>query len=136
MSTRTDIANGLVTTRSYSLCIAGEYSFDDFVTTVAYPFAILPIGAVVVGGYFNVSTVWDITTSLVDLGDQVDIDEYSSTPDDLEVLGVTALTLTGIQVTTLINELNLIVTSTAPTTGEGDVFVEYVDLRKGDENFE
>jgi len=136
MSTRTDFANGKITTRSYELVISGGFSFDDFVTTVAIVFCTLPVGAVVTGGYVNVTTAWDITTSLLDIGDSTDIDEYSSTAIDLEVVAATALTLTGFQTTTALDDIQLIVTSTAPTVGEANLFLTYVDTTKADENFE
>lgn len=137
MSTRSDFAAGKVSTRSYVLCVVIGFSYNDFVTTVVTPIASLPPGAVVVAGYLNVTTAWNITTSTIDIGYTGDLDEYTSTPLDLESATAQALTITGYQVIVGVAEdIQATIISTAPTAGEANVFLNYVDTTKADENFE
>jgi len=137
MSTRADFGTGTITSRSYVLCVSGFFAFDDFVTTVVTDFCTLPVGAVVVAGELNVTTAWDITTSTIDIGYDDDPDEYTSSPLDLEVVAATSLTLTGYQVVIGDDEeIKVTIISTAPTAGEANVFLNYSDTVRADENFE
>ena len=89
----------------------------------------IPEGAIVVGGFVNVKTVFNSTTSdVLDIGDSVDDDEYTSSQVDSTALRVTALTITGYQYTT---QDNIMVEWTAgstgtATTGEADIIVQYI----------
>ena len=89
----------------------------------------VPPNAIVVGGYVNVTTAFDSTTSdVVDLGDGGDADRYSATPIDLQTAGVTALDITGYTYTT---EDTIDIQWTAGATGTAtagafDVVVEYI----------
>jgi len=56
----------------------------------------VPAGATVCGGYIVVDTAFDSTTSdVLDIGDGVDPDRYTSTPINLQATGATALTIDG-----------------------------------------
>lgn len=89
----------------------------------------VPEGAIVVGGYINVKTAFDSTTSdVIDIGDGADDDRYTATPVDLTSLGVTALDVTGYQYTAQDNidvEWTAGSTGTA-TAGEAEVVVQYI----------
>lgn len=89
----------------------------------------IPYGAEVVGGGITVNTVFDSTTSdVLDIGDGVDDDEYTSSQIDLTSAGYTALTVTGYQYTaadTIDVEWTAGSTGTA-TAGKFTVTVLYV----------
>lgn len=106
-------------------------TYDTLSSDVAVGEAImqLPAGAIVVGGFVNVTTAFDSTTSdVLDIGDSVDDDEYTATPVNLQALGVTALTITGYKYTAqtdLLAEWTAGSTGTA-TAGSADVVVQYI----------
>ena len=82
MSAQADLANGEVTTRSYVLCVNANFSFEDFTTGVGIPFCTLPIGARVLGGFFEILVAWYSGTSdTFEVGDAVDPNEYISAQD-------------------------------------------------------
>lgn len=137
MSAINDFSNGPIDSRGYALVVSGRITFDDFVTATTIHFCTLPIGAYVINGAISVTTVWDISTSVLDVGNDGDDDEYTSTIINLENLQDTALTITNVPVASGADEeIELIVTSNTPTTGVADLFLVYVDLTKSDENFE
>lgn len=89
----------------------------------------VPEGATVIGGFINVKTAFDSTTSdALDIGDGDDIDRYTATPIDLQSTGVTALDITGYQYT---SQDDIDVQWTAGSTGtatagEAEIVVQYV----------
>ena len=89
----------------------------------------VPEGAIVVGGFINVKTAFDSTTSdALDIGDGGDDDRYTATPIDLQSTGVTALDITGYQYTAEDNidvEWTTGSTGTA-TAGEAEIVVQYI----------
>jgi hypothetical protein len=114
--------------RQWPLVINQDLALADFTSTVAETIAKLPVNSVVTGGYINVTEVWNSTTSdALDIGHSDDDDEYTTTPVDLQALGVTALVLTGYKNT---GGLDLIGTWTSgggtPTTGTATLYVEYI----------
>ena len=98
-------------------------------TAVAEAVIEVPAGAIVVGGFINVKTAFDSTTSdVLDIGDSVDDDEYTATPVNLQSVGVTALDVTGYKYTTVDNiavEWTAGSTGTA-TAGEAEIVVQYI----------
>jgi len=140
MSSRTDIANGQVTARSYVLCVAGEFSYDDFTSGTGLAFCTLPVGAIVTGGDLRVTTNWDSGTSAgMEIGDSATAARYLSS-ENLLAAGdeYAALVPTGFEVTSATDQILLEVTEagTAATAGAGNLVVLYVDPTKHDENFE
>ncbi len=86
----------------------------------------LPYGAVVVGGYLIVDTVFNHgTTSVLDVGDLVDPDRYL-VDTDLKTLGKTSLLLTGYASDGEAIYLKPVHVGTAATTGAARLIVEYV----------
>lgn len=89
----------------------------------------LPEGAIVVGGYVNVKTAFNSTTSdVLDLGDGGDADRYTATQINLKTAGVTALDITGYEYTTqddIDAQWTAGSTGTA-TAGEAEVVVQYI----------
>lgn len=97
----------------------------------------VPVGTRVTGGEIVVEEVWDSGTSaVVDIGDTVDPDRYTSSPVDLTSLGLTALTLTGYKTTgvgdrTIDGEFTLV--GSDATQGQAYIRVEYVVDNKAHE---
>lgn len=89
----------------------------------------VPEGATVIGGFINVKTAFNSTTSdVLDIGDGGDDDRYTATPINLQVAGVTALDITGYQYTAQDDidvEWTAGSTGTA-TAGEAELIVQYV----------
>lgn len=89
----------------------------------------VPAGAIVVGGYINVTTAFDSTTSdVVDVGDGVDPDRYTASPVNLQSTGRTALTLTGYEYPAT-DDIDIGWTAGATgtaTAGSFDLVVEYI----------
>jgi len=103
------------------------FGFADLTSATAAASVTVPEGAVVVGGYLIIDTVWNSATSdVMDIGDAGDVDRYSATPVDITALGATALDVTGFAYTAL-DTIDVIWTgvSTAPTTGDARLVVEY-----------
>lgn len=101
--------------------------FADLVTAVAAAFAEVPVNAVVVGGYVNVTEVWDSTTNALIVGDAADDNRYTASTIDLKALGATLLDVTGFQytaVTDLLVEQNE--TGAVATTGIFVISVAYI----------
>jgi hypothetical protein len=94
----------------------------------------VPEGAKVVGGYINISEVFDSTTSdTIDIGDGVDPDEYTATIIDAQVAACTALTITGYTYTAQDNidiQWTAGTTSTA-TQGIAEIVVLYIVEGRG-----
>ena len=136
MSAITDLTNGSVTTRSYQLVISAGIGFADFVTTVPLALCTLPIGAIVIDGFASTSTQWDVTTSLMDIGDGALVDRYTGTALDLEAAASGAIVGTGLQLLAATQDITATVTSTGPVAGVGAIVLTYVDTTKSDENYE
>lgn len=114
--------------RQNALVAEQDLALADFTTGVALEVMKLPYNSIVIGGFINVTEVFNSTTSdVLDLGHSDDDDEYSPTPINLQALGVTALTVTGYVNT---GGLNLIGTWTSgggtPTTGTAKLVVQYI----------
>lgn len=109
--------------------IAVGYADIDSDTAGAEPVIQVPAGAIVVGGYVNVTEAFDSTTSdALDVGDGDDDDRYSATPIDLQSTGVTALDVTGYKYTTqdtIDVEWTAGATGTA-TAGAFEIVVQYI----------
>jgi hypothetical protein len=147
MSTRHDLANGETTSRSYVLCAAAEFSYDDFTSGTGLPFCTLPIGSRVLGGFLDVTTAWDSGTSDTgEIGDATDPNEYI-TGIDMTSAVTTEFSLSNLfdaagSITPAIlaatDEILIEITSvgTAATAGAGNAAMFYVDLTKADENYE
>lgn len=128
-----------VAVRSYVLCVAAGFSYDDFTSGVGKSFAKLPVGSIVTGGGIAITTVWNSGTSdSLEVGDSADPNEYHSA-EDITSAFVGAFDATpGIPVTTSTQSLLIEITSAgaAATAGVGQIYVTYVDPSKADENFE
>lgn len=147
MSTRSDLANGEATTRSYVLCVAAEFSYDDFTSGTGLPFCTLPIGARVLGGFVDITTAWDSSVSdTLEIGDSTDPNEYVSALDAQSV-ATTEFSLSNLfdaagsitpAIVAATDEILIEITSsgTAATAGAGNAAMFYVDLTKADENYE
>lgn len=111
-----------------------EVGVTDYTSAAAFALAGVPAGAYVVGGHINVVTAWDSATSAVlDVGDGVDADEYTTTPVDLKTAGITALDVTG-YVYALGDTIDGVVTEVgAPTVGKAVVSLEYLVPDRGHE---
>lgn len=117
----------LLSGRQELIVAEAAFGFADLTTAVAAASVSVPEGAVVVGGYLVIDVVWNsLTSDVLDLGDDLDVDRYSATPVDITALGVTALDVTGFAYTTA-NTIDVIWTGvgTAPTTGTARLVVEY-----------
>jgi hypothetical protein len=143
MSTRSDLANGIVTSRSYVLCVAGEFSFDDFTSGVGLGFCTLPVDSVITGGALFVTTNWDSgTTAGLEIGDSADDNRYLTSENLLaagdEYAAISQVAAPGYVTTSATDDILIEVTETgtAATAGAGNLFLTYVDVTKGDENFE
>ena len=104
-----------------------DVALADMTSAAVEPAIKLPYNSVVTGGFVNVTEVWDSTTSdALDIGHSDDDDEYTTTPIDLQVLGVTALIVTGYKNTGGL-DIDFIWTSGGgvPATGTATVVVEY-----------
>ena len=125
-------------TRQYPLVAYAEFTFADLVSGVASKLVELPLGAVVTGGYYIIDTAFDSGTSdAITIGDADDVDEYHADAD-AQAAVVSALTVTGIEVTADNTAVNIILTSvgTAATAGAGRLILEYVVPTRSNENFE
>lgn len=149
MSTRSDLANGEATSRSYMLAVSAGFSYDDFTDAVGLPFATLPVGAIVLSGLLRITTVFDSTTSdTLIIGDATDPNEYldaldaqaaASTPFTLSnVFDISAGSITPAIVAATDEILITITAGTADTAtqGAGDCHMFYIDPSKADENYE
>lgn len=148
MSAQSDLASGEATTRSYVLAVSAGFSYDDFTDAVGLPFCTLPIGARVLGGYVDISTVFNSTTSdTLIIGDATDPNEYVSalnaqaaatTPFSLSNMFDAAGAVTP-AITAATDEILITITAgTADTAtqGVGSACIFYVDVTKSDENYE
>lgn len=89
-----------------------------------YPAVQVPAGAVVVGGYVNVTDATDATVDL-NLGDGGSATRYASAVDGAAT-GLTALTVTGYKYP-VADTIDLgIATLGASAAGEVEIYVEYV----------
>ena len=147
MSTVSDLARGEATSRSYVLCVAASFSYDDFTSGVGLPFCTLPVGARVLGGYCEIQTAWDSGTSdSLEIGDATDPNEYLSALD-AQTAAITEFSLSNYfdaagaitpAITAATDEILIEITSagTAATAGVGEAGMFYVDPTKADENYE
>lgn len=122
--------------RQYTL-VAGpvDVLFSDVVSGVASDIGNIPGKAIITGGFINVVTAFDsATTDVVDIGRTDDPNAYTATPVDLQTTGVTALDVTGEEIT---GKQDFGVTwtgvGTAPTQGEFYVVIEYIIRDRGNE---
>lgn len=121
--------------RQYPLTAVVEISYSDLVSGVALPVAEVPNDAVVTGGQFVVTEVFDSATSdTVTVGDADDDDEYKG-GINAQSAGTTALVPTGHQYA---SNTDLVVkwtgVGTAPTQGKALLIVEYVRQGRQNEN--
>lgn len=121
--------------RQYPLTAVVEISYSDLLSGVALPVAEVPNDAVVTGGQFVVTEVFDSgTTDTFTVGDTVDDDEYGSAIDG-QAAATTVLTPTGYQYA---SNTDLVVKWTgvgdAPTQGKALLIVEYVRQGRQNEN--
>ena len=148
MSAINDLANGEATTRSYVLCVAASFSYDDFTSGTGLPFCTLPIGAYVLGGLVNITTQWVAATSAgLEVGDSSDVTRYldsfdinSGTPlqefDDVNLFDA-AGGGNNFKVAAATDEVLIEITVVgAVTAGVGEACLFYVDPTKADENYE
>jgi len=149
MSTRSDLARGEATTRSYLLCVSAGFSYDDFTDAVGLPFCTLPIGAIVLSGLLRITTAFNSTTSdTLIVGDASDPNEYLSALD-AQAIADTPFTLSNVfdisagSITPAIvaasDEITITVTAgtaDTATAGVGDLHMFYIDPTKADENYE
>lgn len=114
--------------RQWPLVAIQEFDYADLTSATAVPAVHVPEGARVIGGGIMVDTVWNSAVSdVLDAGDGVDDDEYTSSQIDLTSAGYTALTITGYKYTTP-DWIDLTWTGSGavPTTGAGRIIVMYV----------
>lgn len=97
---------------------------NDIATTGTVTAINVPAGAIVVGGYLNVS---DATSANVDIhvGDGVDDNRYANDVDGAAT-GVTALTLTGYEYTTADTIDVMVDTASAAADGQMELYVMYI----------
>ena len=77
-----------------SVSFSGATADAEVLATGAYPAINIPAGAVVTGGWLDITTVFTATCD-IDIGDGVDPDRYSSVIINADSLGRTDLTLDG-----------------------------------------
>jgi len=148
MSTRSDLARGEATTRSYLLVVSAGFDYADFTSGTGLPFCTLPIGAIVASGLCRITTAWNSGTSdSLEIGDASDPNEYLSALDATAVAS-TPFTLSNVfdisagSITPAIvaasDEILIEITSagTAASAGIGDAHMFYFDPTKADENYE
>jgi hypothetical protein len=148
MSAINDLANGESTTRSYVLCVAAGFSYDDFTSGTGLPFCTLPIGAYVLGGLLNITTAWNSGTSDgLEIGDSADDNRYLASTD-AQAVAITELSLVNafdaagggnlFEAAAASDEVLIEVTSvgTAASAGVGKAVLLYIDPTKADENYE
>ena len=121
--------------RQYPLAAVVEISYSDLVSGVPLPVAEVPNDAVVTGGQFIVTQVFNSATSdTVTVGDADDDDEYKG-GINAKSAGTTALVPTGHQYA---SNTDLVVkwtgVGTAPTQGKALLIVEYVRQWRSNEN--
>jgi len=123
--------------RQYALYADVVIDYDDLTSAVAAEAIDLPAGAIVTGGFINILTVWNSATSdVLDIGDGADVDRYTPTPLDIDAaVGMQAITVTGFEYTAN-DTIDVIWTgvSTAPTTGQLHLVVEYILDGRANEN--
>lgn len=113
------------TGRQWPLYASVDFAFGDIPTTATFYEAIdLPGSARVIGGYIEVTAVWDSTTNSVNVGDSGSATRYA-TGVDLKALGVTELSAGG-AVGALDVGVTYTETGTAATTGAATLVVGYV----------
>jgi hypothetical protein len=83
----------------------------------------IPAGAIVVGGYLNVTTAMPANAD-IHVGDGGVANRYTNDVDGAAT-GVTALTLTGYKYTTN-DTIDILVDTAAPTAGAVELIVNYV----------
>lgn len=130
-----NLADGLDVGRQYIVVAQMDFLFSDLVTAVAKPVIDVTGGNSVCGGALIVETVWNSATSdVLDIGDGVDPNEYTSSQIDLTALGRTALTLTGYTYAAKDTiDLTWTGVGTAPTTGAARLEVEILTDGKAHE---
>ncbi len=113
--------------RQYPLVAIQDITYAQLTTGTAVPGIKLPFGARVIGGGLVVTTVWNSAVSdVLDIGDGVDADEYTSSQIDLTALGYTALTITGYEYTTSDwVDLTWTGSGAVPTTGAATLILMY-----------
>lgn len=97
---------------------------NDAAATGTYKVIAMPAGAIVVGGFLNVS---DATTATVDIhvGDGGVTNRYADNVDG-GATGVTALTLTGYEYT-VDDTIDVLIDTAAPeAAGQMELYVEYI----------
>lgn len=97
---------------------------NDIATTGTVTAVNVPPGAIVVGGFLNVS---DATSASVDIhvGDGLDDNRYADNVDGAAT-GVTALTITGYEYTTADTIDVMVDTASAAADGQMELYVEYI----------
>jgi len=148
MSTQNDLAQGEAQTRSYVLAVSAGFSYDDFTDAVGLPFCTLPIGARVLGGYVDIVTAFDSTSSdTLIVGDASDPNEYI-TALDAQAIAITEFSLSNLfdaagaitpAIVAASDEILITVTAgtaDTATAGVGTACMFYFDVTKADENYE
>ena len=121
--------------RQYVLSARADFTYADFTSGTELPVIELPPDAVVVGGQFVVTTVWDSATSdTFTVGDETDDDEYGAAIDG-QAAALTALVPTGFEYTATEDVVvKWTGVGTAPTQGAGYLIVNYVRDGRSNEN--
>jgi len=146
MSAQSQLAQGETTTRSYLLAASASFVHGDFVSGVGIPFCTLPVGAVVIGGYVDITIAWDgVTSSSLEIGDATDPNEYVSALD-ATAIAITEFSLSNMfdaagaitpKILTTTDEILIEITDVgARTLGAGNAAMFYFDPSKADENYE
>ena len=97
---------------------------SDVTTAGAYEAIDIPAGAVVTGGFIDITTAF--TTNVdIDVGDGVDPDRYTSTIINADSLGMTPLTLDGYEYSAK-DTIDVTVATATAAAGVAELVVEYV----------
>jgi hypothetical protein len=105
-----------------------EITFASLVSGTDYNAVALPIGAVVDGGWINVTTVWNsATTDVLDVGDSASQNRYKNDQDIKGATGAFALVPTGYSTTASTRWVTIrwVGAGAAPTTGAATLTVRY-----------
>lgn len=112
-----------------------DFSFADFGASGTAEVAIdIPSGAIVLGGFIQVKTVFNSATSdALDVGDVGTPARYKGAVN-AQALGATALIPTGLELVNGTGDITIEWTGVgaAPTTGAGKLVVEYIQTNRAD----
>lgn len=92
-----------------------------------------PVGSVLLGGNVRVTTVFDGTTAVLDLGDEVDTNRYTSTPINLKAAANTVLVPEGyVYGGAGAKKMRLTYTPTGSPTdaGEGQIVLSFAKVNR------